>query len=291
MEAFLGSISGSRIGMSGFAPRKQFSQNFLTDPRTADKIVQALESGAGDVVLEIGPGTGVLTQRLLRTAASSVLAVDLDPRSIEHLRQQPWAQDKRLVVREGDALKTDPAGEWPGITREHRAMIGNIPYSITSDLLFWALEHHRTTSRVVMMMQREVARRCVAQPRTKEYGVLRVATWLYSEAKILFHVQPGSFFPRPDVTSSVVRFQLRENPASNVDPLAFMAFVRAAFSMRRKVMSNALQDWGRRMKIDVRTCGEIGGHDLTKTRAEELGPEQLAELYLLLQATAQDQAQ
>lgn len=272
--------------MSGFAPRKQFSQNFLTDPRTADKIVQALESGPGDVVLEIGPGTGVLTQRLLRTPASSFLAIDLDPRAIEHLRQQPWAQDKRLVVREGDALKIDPAVEWPDVAREHRAVIGNIPYSITSDLLFWALEHHHSTSRVVMMMQREVARRCVAQPRTKEYGVLRVAAWLYSEAKILFHVQPGSFFPRPDVTSSVVLFRLREKPAANVDPVAFMAFVRAAFSMRRKVMSNALQDWGRRMNIDVRTCGEIGGHDLTKSRAEELSPEQLAELYRLLIATA-----
>ncbi|MBK7577289.1 MAG: ribosomal RNA small subunit methyltransferase A [Ignavibacteria bacterium] len=277
--------------MSGFAPRKQFSQNFLTDPRTADKIVQSLGTGPGDVALEIGPGTGVLTQRLLRTPASSILAIDLDPRAIEHLRQQPWAQDKRLVVREGDALKIDPATEWPDIAREHRAVIGNIPYSITSDLLFWALEHHRSTSRVVMMMQREVARRCVAQPRTKEYGVLRVAAWLYSEAKILFHVQPGSFFPRPDVTSSVVRFHLRESPAANVDPIAFMSFVRAAFSMRRKVMSNALQDWGRRMSIDVRTCGEIGGHDLTKTRAEELSPEQLAELYRLLVATVKDPGQ
>lgn len=277
--------------MSGFAPRKQFSQNFLTDPRTADKIVQSLGTGPGDVVLEIGPGTGVLTQRLLRTPASSILAIDLDPRAIEHLRQQPWAQDKRLVVREGDALKIDPATEWPDIAREHRAVIGNIPYSITSDLLFWALEHHRSTSRVVMMMQREVARRCVAQPRTKEYGVLRVAAWLYSEVKILFHVQPGSFFPRPDVTSSVVRFHLRESPAANVDPIAFMSFVRAAFSMRRKVMSNALQDWGRRMSIDVRTCGEIGGNDLTKTRAEELSPEQLAELYRLLVATVKDPGQ
>ncbi len=276
--------------MSGFAPRKQFSQNFLTDPRTADKIVQSLDTVDGDVVLEIGPGTGVLTQRLLRTPSAAILAVDLDPRAIEHLRQQPWAQDKRLVVREGDALRIDPSSEWPNVSRAHRAMIGNIPYSITSDLLFWALEHYRSTSRVVMMMQREVARRCVAQPRTKEYGVLRVATWLYSDAKILFHVQPGSFFPRPDVTSSVVRFHLREHPAADVDPAAFMAFVRAAFSMRRKVMSNALQDWGRRMNIDVRTCGVIGGYDLTKSRAEELSPEHLAELYRLLLPTARDRA-
>lgn len=276
--------------MSGFAPRKQFSQNFLTDPRTADKIVQSLNSVDGDVVLEIGPGTGVLTQRLLRTPSAAILAVDLDPRAIEHLRQQPWAQDKRLEVREGDALRVDPASEWLNVPREHRAMIGNIPYSITSDLLFWALENYRSTSRVVMMMQREVARRCVAQPRTKEYGVLRVATWLYSDAKILFHVQPGSFFPRPDVTSSVVRFHLREHPAADVDPVAFMSFVRAAFSMRRKVMSNALQDWGRRMNIDVRTCGVLGGYDLTKSRAEELSPEHLAELYRLLLTTAGDRA-
>ncbi|MCX6140281.1 MAG: 16S rRNA (adenine(1518)-N(6)/adenine(1519)-N(6))-dimethyltransferase RsmA [Candidatus Kapabacteria bacterium] len=265
--------------MSAFAPRKKFSQNFLTDPRTADKIVDALGAKKPDRIVEIGPGTGVLTQRLLRTDASMILAVDLDARSIEHLRDQPWAFDKRLSLREGDVLKVDLLTEWPGVQRDNLAIIGNIPYSITSDLLFWALEQNRSVSRVVMMMQREVARRCVAKPSTKEYGVLSVATWLYSDAKILFHVQPGSFFPRPDVTSSVVRFYLRKEPAIDVDPESFMAFIRAAFSMRRKVMTNALNDWTRRMQIDLRSSGLINGKDLAKTRAEELSPAELAKTY------------
>lgn len=270
--------------MSAFAPRKKFSQNFLTDPRTADKIVDALGATKLDRIVEIGPGTGVLTQRLLRTDASMILAVDLDARSIEHLHQQPWTADKRLCLREGDVLQVRLETEWPSVSRDNRAIIGNIPYSITSDLLFWALLQNRSVSRVVMMMQREVARRCVAQPSTKEYGVLSVATWLYSEAKILFHVQPGSFFPRPDVTSSVVRFYLRSEPVSNVDPDSFMVFIRAAFSMRRKVMTNALNDWARRMKIDLRSCGLINGKDLAKTRAEELSPADLAITYQQLLA-------
>ena len=268
--------------MSTFAPRKQFSQNFLTDPRTADKIVHALELVGGDVVLEIGPGTGVLTQRLLRTPALDILAVDLDPRSIAHLQEQPWSRDKRLTLREGDVLLVDIQREWSNVVRENRTVIGNIPYSITSDLLFWAFDQHPVASRVVMMMQREVAKRCVAQPRTKEYGVLSVATWLYSEAKILFHVQPGSFFPRPDVTSSVVRFRLREIPALGLDPDPFMSFVRSAFSMRRKVMTNALNDWARRMEIDVRSRDMYHGNNLSKTRAEELAPEVLARIYVEL---------
>jgi len=265
--------------MSSFAPSKRFSQNFLTDPSTANKIVDALQIIEGDVVLEIGPGTGVLTQRLLRSVAPSILAVDLDPRSIEHLRQQPWAKDKRLVLREGDALAVVPEKEWPTITRDHRLIIGNIPYSITSDLIFWAFHHHDSTSRAVIMMQREVARRCVAQPGTKEYGVLSVATWLYSEAKILFHVQPGSFFPRPDVTSSVVRFMMRHKSAEDVDAERFMEFVRAAFSLRRKVLTNSLNDWARRMQIDLRTNSIVAGVDLAKTRAEEHSPAILSDLF------------
>lgn len=266
--------------MTAFAPSRRFSQNFLTDPKTANKIVDALEIVDGDAVLEIGPGTGVLTQRLLKTAAKTILAVDIDPRALEHLKQQAWSRDRRLVVRVGDALLVDPGIEWPDIDREHRVVIGNIPYSITSDLLFWSFEQHHQTSRVIMMMQREVARRCVALPRSKEYGVISVASWFYSEAKILFHVQPGSFFPRPDVTSSVVRFKLRETPAASVDPSAFLDFIRSAFSQRRKVLTNSLHDWARHMNIDLRTDPMSAGINLSRTRAEEHAPATLTEIYL-----------
>jgi 16S rRNA (adenine1518-N6/adenine1519-N6)-dimethyltransferase len=130
------------------------------------------------------------------------------------------------------------------------------------------------------MMQREVAKRCVGSPGSKDYGVLSVATWLHSHAKIAFHVQPGSFFPRPEVTSSVIAFALRQTLPMGLDGERFMDFVRSAFSQRRKVLSNALASWGARCNIPVRVVA--GSVDLTKTRAEELSPEKLAMLYLEL---------
>lgn len=274
--------------MKSFAPRRELSQNFLIDRGIADRIVAAAELRPGDHVLEIGPGKGVLTERLATSTCDRVLAVDLDERAIAFLAAQPWNRSPRCETRYGDVLLVDVEHEFPSSPRVNRVVIGNIPYSITSELIFWAFEQHRTVDRVVMMMQREVAKRCVAVPRTKEYGILTVATWLYAEAKVLFHVQPGSFFPRPDVISSVIRFKLREHPAADVDPVTFMKFVRAAFSQRRKILRNSLQQWlvNNRIVLDddgaaLATC------DIRKTRAEELLPQQLFELYAELRARAQ----
>ena len=274
--------------MKSFAPRRELSQNFLTDRGIADRIVASAELRPGDHVFEIGPGKGVLTERLATSTCDRVLAVDLDERAIAFLAAQPWNKSPRCDARYGDVLRVHVEQEFPSCPRVNRVVIGNIPYSITSELIFWAFEQHRTVDRVVMMMQREVAKRCVAVPRTKEYGILTVATWFYAEAKVLFHVQPGSFFPRPDVTSSVIRFRLRERPAADVDPVSFMKFVRAAFSQRRKILRNSLQQWlvNNRIVLDddgaaLVTC------DISKARAEELLPHQLVELYSELRARVQ----
>ncbi len=264
--------------MKGFAPKRQFSQNFLTDVGIARNIVGQLLLREGDNVLEVGPGKGALTKLLLETPVTFVHAVDLDPRAPEYLALQPWAVSQRFRCSVQDALLVQVGGLFPDVAREHRKIIGNIPYAITSELLFWAFSQHLHAARVVFMMQREVAKRCVAQPGTKDYGILSVATWLHSEAKIAFHVQPGSFFPRPEVTSSVIAFSLRETLPLQLDAGSFMEFVRAAFSQRRKVLSNALASWGSRHGKNLRTT--IGVVDLTRTRAEELTPEALAVLYL-----------
>lgn len=265
--------------MKSFAPRKEFSQNFLTDRGIADKIVAAAELRPGDQILEIGPGKGVLTERMVASQCDRLLAVDLDERAVSFLASQPWNRKPRCEVRLGDVLRIRLVSEFPTTERKHRVVVGNIPYAITSELIFWAFEQHATVDRVVMMMQREVAKRCVAIPRTKEYGILTVATWLYAEAKILFHVQPGSFLPRPDVTSSVIRFVLREKPAAPVDPTAFMKFVRAAFSQRRKILRNSLQQWFVNNRINLVEGMQLATCDLGKTRAEELQPQQLVDLY------------
>jgi 16S rRNA (adenine1518-N6/adenine1519-N6)-dimethyltransferase len=266
--------------MTGFAPKKQFSQNFLTDVGIARNIVGQLGIESSDYVLEVGPGKGALTKLLLETEVAAVNAVDLDVRAIEYLKTQTWASDRRLQSSLQDALKVEISAVFPHASRDHRKIIGNIPYAITSDLLFWAFSQHEAASRVVFMMQREVAKRCVGSPGSKDYGILSVATWLHSQAKIAFHVQPGSFFPRPEVTSSVISFALRQTLPMGLDGERFMDFVRSAFSQRRKVLSNALASWGARCNVPVRVIA--GSVDLTKTRAEELSPENLAMLYLEL---------
>lgn len=263
--------------MRSFAPKRQFSQNFLTDSNIARNIVDQLQIASGDHVLEVGPGKGALTTHLLATPAERICAVDLDPRAIEFVSGQAWAKSNRFGSMLADALVVDIADVFPVADLMHRKIIGNIPYAITSDLLFWAFSQHHSVSRVVFMMQREVAKRCIALPGTKDYGILSVATWLYSEARIAFHVHPGSFFPRPEVTSSVVSFAMRSELPIGCDANQFMDFVRSAFSQRRKVMSNALASWGSRKGFNVRST--VGGVDLTRVRAEELTPAQFALLY------------
>lgn len=263
--------------MTKFAPKRQFSQNFLTDVSIARNIAAQLSIAEHDCIFEVGPGKGALTKHLLDSPARRVYAMDLDPRAPEYLASESWSRTTRFECAVGDALRSQAKRAFEDSSREYRKIIGNIPYSITSELLFWAFAQHEDVERVVFMMQREVAKRCVASPGTKDYGILSVATWLYSEAKICFHVQPGSFFPRPEVTSSVVSFVLREQLPMGLPADRFMEFVRAAFSQRRKVMSNSLASWAHKYSQDVRAVRS--GVDLTYARAEELRPEELAHMY------------
>lgn len=270
--------------MKAFAPRKALSQNFLTDGRTAAKIAATLDVGSSDVVLEIGPGPGALTEHLVRTG-SHITAIDLDERAVAHLRQQPWAGG--VDVRYGDILSCDLESMWPGTERFQRNVIGNIPYAITSEILFWLFESAENLRRAVIMMQREVAERLVAQPRTKEYGVLTVAASLVSTPRLMFNVKPGSFFPRPSVTSSVVRLDFHEQLRSLPFRRLFMAYVRAAFSQRRKVLANALKSWATStLRGDLRERASIvaasTGIDIMTSRAEELTLEQHIHVYSVL---------
>lgn len=264
--------------MKTFAPSRRFSQNFLTDPRTAQKIVDALEVRDGDVVFEIGPGKGVLTERLLQTAARVVVAVDLDPRAIQYLHDQPWADTPRLRLVVGDAMQQDLSAIAPKNGR--LLVIGNIPYAITTPILFMLFEQRTIVHRAVVMMQREVAHRCVAMVGSKDYGILAVATWYASTAKTMFTVPPGAFFPKPAVTSAVVRFDMRSTDPLPTSFAVFMDFVRSAFSQRRKVLANALASWSQRIRgCDIRERGLVyGPFDLGRLRAEELSPEQLEDL-------------
>jgi 16S rRNA (adenine1518-N6/adenine1519-N6)-dimethyltransferase len=257
------------------APKRQLSQNFLTDQTIAGKIVDSLGITAEDEVLEIGPGTGALTRWIAESSARRIVAVDLDQRAIEHCMAQPWSAKNRVEYIQSDVRSIDPGTIFKG---KRGLLIGNLPYGISSDLLFWILEHRPHLKSCVIMLQREVARRLVARPGSKDYGILSVAVWQGAQAKILFNVNPGSFFPRPQVVSAVVGLQILENSPVDVDFKTFQVFVRAAFSQRRKVMSNALKAWAGQRRISL--VDEVV--QLEKARTEELLPEQLAHLFLRL---------
>ncbi|HYF02676.1 MAG TPA: 16S rRNA (adenine(1518)-N(6)/adenine(1519)-N(6))-dimethyltransferase RsmA, partial [Patescibacteria group bacterium] len=215
------------------APKKSFSQNFLNDQNISRKIVEAIGAEEGDIVIEIGPGTGALTEFLLQKEIE-VQAIELDERAIEVLKERfPRDQFPHFSLFEGDVRKFPlPEFSLKNSGKKIR-IVGNIPYSITSDILFWVYEHTHLIEKAVIMMQREVAERLVSQPRTKDYGVLAVATQLAGKAKISFNVPPGCFFPKPRVMSTVVEFTPHKDELLTKSYAPIMNVVRAAFHQRR----------------------------------------------------------
>ena len=232
------------------------------------EIVQAVNPGPDDLVLEIGPGEGALTRHLAEGPARLVL-VDLDPRAMERMQA---AYGARAAVRCGDILAVDPRE----LAREHAVarirVVGNIPYYITTPILFHFLDRRDAVRDLTLMMQREVAERLVAGPGTKTYGIVSVITGLLTEAQLLFDVQPGSFHPRPAVVSSVVRLTMLERPRAAVrDEQFFRTVVRTAFGKRRKTLRNSLS-----MLTGARP-GAVSPGTLAR-RPEELSVGEFAEL-------------
>jgi 16S rRNA (adenine1518-N6/adenine1519-N6)-dimethyltransferase len=218
-------------------PRRSLGQNFLRDDNTARKIVRAIDPQQGQVLLEIGPGEGALTGHLAARAAKLII-VELDDRVVARLRDE---LPPSVCLLHADVLEVD----LEQLAEEHGRLrvVGNIPYNITSPILFHVLDRRTAVADVTLLMQREVARRLVAPPRTKEYGILSVLCQMLTDAVILFDVPPTVFFPRPKVMSSLVRLTVRPAPRHPLrDEGVFRAVVRAAFGKRRKTLRNALRD-------------------------------------------------
>ncbi len=274
--------------------RKSLGQNFLTDRNIARKIVAALDLNRGDSVLEIGPGEGALSRLILQQPGVHLSAIEIDRRAVELLnRTFPQERFPQFRLVEGDALKLNWA-DIPGSDNvESRfKLVGNIPYYITGPLLFRALDHAEVLDRAVIMMQREVAKRIVAAPRSKDYGILTVATALRGRAKMLFDVAPGCFVPRPNVRSAVVLFDFSEPPLCPPQQYKTVKqLVDAAFNQRRKMLSNALERHiNSRCKITVRelTDKHPDLEAVLKKRAEELSPADFIELDRQLSAAAEE---
>lgn len=221
------------------APKKSLGQNFLRDPNTIRRIAGALHPVPGAGVVEIGPGTGAMTAELLARFPRMV-ALEVDTRAIEHL----GATLPGLDVRHTDVLDAD----WFALAAELGAplsVIGNLPYYITSPILFALLDARAVVGEMVVMMQREVAERLVARPRTKAYGILSVAIQRYADATLLFRVPPTVFHPRPSVESAVVRLVVRADaPPADAFDAHLRAVLRMAFNQRRKMLRGALAAYG-----------------------------------------------
>lgn len=254
-------------------PRQSLGQNFLHDPNTARKIVDAVEAPADAHVVEIGPGEGALTGLLLERYAAFT-AIEIDDRAVEVLREAFPALD----VRSADILDVS----WEELAREKGDplyVVGNLPYNISSQILFDVLDARSVVRQAVVTMQLEVAERLVAEPRTKAYGILSVLVRTFAEPELLFRVSPNVFYPRPDVRSAVVRLRLRSDDRhlDGVDPEFLREVVRTAFNQRRKTLRNSLGRWTRGRGIELED-------DLEKRRAEELTPAEFVSLARYLEA-------
>ncbi|MDX1591887.1 MAG: 16S rRNA (adenine(1518)-N(6)/adenine(1519)-N(6))-dimethyltransferase RsmA [Balneolaceae bacterium] len=213
--------------------KKSLGQHFLRDGNMIQKIVHAISADKDDRIVEIGPGDGALTTELVANH-DDVIAVEIDQRMVEHLKELLPG----LVIVEEDILKCD----WSLFldTQKPVHIIGNLPYYITSQILFTIFEHRSRIQTALLMMQKEVAERIVANPHSKEYGILSVQSQLMSTPEILFDVPPSVFSPPPRVDSSVVHFTFDKGALACSDQ-NLKTVVRMAFNQRRKKLSNALK--------------------------------------------------
>ncbi|MDD5227123.1 MAG: 16S rRNA (adenine(1518)-N(6)/adenine(1519)-N(6))-dimethyltransferase RsmA [Candidatus Omnitrophica bacterium] len=221
--------------------RGHLGQHLLMDPNTIRKIVDALDLQPGERVFEIGPGLGAVTQEVLRRGFP-LLAVETDKKFVEILTGEllPEHPDRFKLIQ-GDILKSDPTKmirEWAGPGARVK-VIGNLPYYISTPILFHLIEHAGVFSSAVLMLQKEVAARLTAQAGDEDYGRLSVTSRLYGETQFLFDVSPKCFLPPPEVTSRVVRYAFRSGVRPGHEKF-LLEIVRVAFSQRRKTLLSLL---------------------------------------------------
>ena len=251
---------------------KKLGQNFLIDENVVRQIVAAAELSEADTVLEVGPGIGTLTQGLAESKAQ-VVAVELDTRLLPVLATTLEGYDNVRVVH-GDILTVNIMEE---VGVPNFKVCANLPYYITTPIIFALLEKRLPMERLVAMVQKEVAERMAAQPGGKDDGALSVAIQYYTEPEIAFIVPPTSFIPAPAVDSAVIVCKRREKPPVEVcDEALFFRVVKAAFSLRRKMLSNSLKNMGIKSE-QVAKWLELAGVD-GKRRAETLSLEAFAKL-------------
>ncbi len=222
-----------------FHPSKRFGQNFLTDQRIIQRIIEALQPGADETIIEIGPGRGALTGPLL-AEAGRLVAIEFD-RNLIPLLTETFSQKKNFTLVEDDALVTDICAVIRPAT--HARLVANLPYNIGTAILQKLIEQRHCLTELVLMLQKEVGERITAPPGSADRGYLSVFVQAYCETEKLFDVAPHAFRPAPKVWSSVLRLKLRTRVAAEVrDEKLLWRVVSAGFAQRRKTILNNLRN-------------------------------------------------
>ena len=260
-----------------FRHSKSLGQNFLSDKNIIDAIIEGSEIGAEDLVIEIGPGMGVLTAAAAE-CASRVVAVEIDRHLIPILTETLENYDNVEIIN-ADVMKTDLSE----VVEKYRTsgkvrIIGNLPYYITTPIIMHILENSIHAESITVMMQKEVADRIKASPGNKTYGAISAAVQYYCEVEQVISVPKEVFVPRPKVDSAVLKLTIRkETPVDLIDEKAFFACIKAGFGQRRKTLLNSLTGTYGLSKDEIRTILEKAGIDPVR-RAETLDMNEFADI-------------
>jgi 16S rRNA (adenine1518-N6/adenine1519-N6)-dimethyltransferase len=216
-------------------PKKRFGQNFLQDENILNKIVKEINPQPDDAIIEIGPGYGMLTQKLL-SSTKNLIAIEIDSELARSLKKK----FPHLHLINEDFLKIDLSK----LSSQEKKLriVGNIPYNITSPILFRLIENNRLIKDAIFMVQLEVAKRMTANRGTKDYGILAVVLKYFSETDLCFKISPNVFYPKPKVFSALIHIHFKEIAESEGEQKLFIAIVKAAFGNRRKTLKNSFSN-------------------------------------------------
>jgi len=270
--------------MPKIAPKKSIGQHFLHDKNISKKIVSLLDIQNNDIIIEIGPGTGALTQFLLNNNIK-LIAYEIDQRSIEFLKKKyQIVFNQNLLIIEDDFLNSDISQ----IASEYNTrikVIGNIPYYITSPILFHLCRYSNFLDSAVLMMQKEIYQRLIAKPKTKEYGILTLLANMFFSIIDKFDVPPTCFFPPPKVMSTVVKIKFNQNlkELGIEEKLQILDLIKSLFNQRRKIINNTIQKYLTKKNLNINQILDKPSYlKYSQMRPEELSIQDYLILYDLI---------
>jgi len=251
--------------------KKRFGQNFLIDPGKADRIIRAAGIKPGDEVLEVGPGGGILTERVLDKGAN-LIAVELDRDLIPELEER-FGENSLFNLLEGDIVRV----KLSSLGDRNFKIIGNLPYNISGALFDWLIENYKMVKLAVITVQKEVANRIRARPGSREYGSLSVLLQMFYTVSRLFDIPPGCFLPKPKVVSTVVKLVPDLKLESEINYELFKQFIYACFAQKRKTLVNSLKSSDYDKDIIEKSLVSLGKS--TDIRAEQASGREFLILY------------